>query len=62
MGFSLAVGTVSAYQWDGWLGSSFWISPALGLTVIVLTQRVRDSPDLAAVQREVRDAAIRSCS
>jgi hypothetical protein len=44
------------------LGSSFRISPALALTVIVLTQRMWDSPDLPAVHREIRDAAIRSCS
>jgi CubicO group peptidase (beta-lactamase class C family) len=61
-GFGLAVDTDGAYGWYGGLSSSFWISPALGLTVIVLTQRTWGSPDLPAVHREIGDAAIRSCS
>jgi CubicO group peptidase (beta-lactamase class C family) len=56
------VGTDGARRWGGGFGSSFWISPAPDLAVIVLTQRMRDSSDLPAVHREMRDAAIRSCS
>jgi CubicO group peptidase (beta-lactamase class C family) len=61
-GYGLAVGTDGARRWGGGFGSSFWISPAPDLAVIVLTQRMRDSSDLPAVHREMRDAAIRSCS
>jgi hypothetical protein len=61
-GFGLAVGTDGAYGWDGGLGPSFLFSPAPGPTVIALTPRMWDSPDPPAVHREIRDAAIRSCS
>jgi CubicO group peptidase (beta-lactamase class C family) len=61
-GFGMAVGHDGSYGWDGGQGSSFWISPGLDLTVIVLTQRMWDSSDLAAVYREIRAAATESCA
>lgn len=57
-GYGVAVGRDGSWGWDGGLGSSFWIQPDLDLSVIVLTQRRWDSPDLPLVHREIRQAAI----
>jgi CubicO group peptidase (beta-lactamase class C family) len=57
-GYGVAVGRDGSWGWDGGLGSSFWIHPELDLSVIVLTQRMWDSPDLPLAHREIRQAAI----
>ncbi len=46
-----------AFGWDGGLGSSFLVDPSRDLVVIVLTQRLFDSPTPPAVHSEVQDAA-----
>jgi CubicO group peptidase (beta-lactamase class C family) len=46
-----------AFGWDGGLGSSFLVDPKRDLVVIVLTQRVFDSPQPPAVHSDVQDAA-----
>jgi CubicO group peptidase (beta-lactamase class C family) len=43
--------------WDGGLGSSFLVDPARDLVVIVLTQRLFDSPTPPAVHTEIQEAA-----
>jgi CubicO group peptidase (beta-lactamase class C family) len=40
-----------AYGWDGGFGTSWFNDPARGLTAILLTQRVFDSPDPPAVHK-----------
>ncbi|HEY6514886.1 MAG TPA: serine hydrolase domain-containing protein, partial [Steroidobacteraceae bacterium] len=40
-----------AYGWDGGFGTSWLNDPARGLSGILLTQRVFDSPELPAVHR-----------
>ncbi|HEX4429979.1 MAG TPA: serine hydrolase domain-containing protein [Frankiaceae bacterium] len=46
-----------AFGWDGGLGSSFLVDPTRELVVIVLTQRLFDSPQPPAVHTELQDAA-----
>jgi CubicO group peptidase (beta-lactamase class C family) len=46
-----------AFGWDGGLGSSFLVDPVRDLVVIVLTQRVWDSPNPPAVLTEIQSAA-----
>ena len=57
-GFGLAVGRDGSWGWDGGLGTSFWVNPGVDLTVIVLTQRLWESPHLPLVHREIRRAAL----
>jgi CubicO group peptidase (beta-lactamase class C family) len=51
---------IDAYGWDGGLGSSFLIDPANDHTVIVLTQRMFESPALPKVHQDIRAAAYRT--
>jgi CubicO group peptidase (beta-lactamase class C family) len=46
-----------AFGWDGGLGSSFLVDPRRELVVIVLTQRLFDSPQPPAVHTDLQDAA-----
>jgi CubicO group peptidase (beta-lactamase class C family) len=46
-----------AFGWDGGLGSSFLIDPARDLVVIVLTQRLWESPQPPPVHTELQAAA-----
>ncbi len=46
-----------AFGWDGGLGSSWLVDPARDLTVIVLTQRLFETPQAPAVHRELQAAA-----
>jgi CubicO group peptidase (beta-lactamase class C family) len=46
-----------AYGWDGGLGSSFLVDPVRDLVVIVLTQRLWESPQPPAVHTELQAAA-----
>jgi CubicO group peptidase (beta-lactamase class C family) len=46
-----------AFGWDGGLGSSFLVDPARDLAVIMLTQRLWDSPQSPPVHTELQAAA-----
>jgi CubicO group peptidase (beta-lactamase class C family) len=46
-----------AFGWDGGLGTSWLVDPSKDLTIIVLTQRQFEGPQLPAVHRALRDAA-----
>ena len=46
-----------AFGWDGGLGSSFLVDPQRDLVVVVLTQRLFDSPQPPAVHTEFQAAA-----
>jgi CubicO group peptidase (beta-lactamase class C family) len=56
-GFGLSVLADGCYGWDGGFGTSFLVDPNRDLIVIVLTQRMFDSPDLPSVHRDIRSAA-----
>jgi CubicO group peptidase (beta-lactamase class C family) len=46
-----------AYGWDGGFGTSWLVDPARGLVVIVLTQRMFDSPATPPLHRDIQAAA-----
>jgi CubicO group peptidase (beta-lactamase class C family) len=56
-GFCQAVYDSGAFGWDGGLGTSWLVNPAQDLTVIVLTQRMFESPDPPKVHRDIQAAA-----
>ena len=56
-GFGQAVWDTGAFGWDGGFGSSWRVNPAHDLAVIVLTQRLWDSPQLPTVHRDIQAAA-----
>jgi CubicO group peptidase (beta-lactamase class C family) len=56
-GFGQAVLDGGAYGWDGGFGSSWLVDPSHDLTVIVLTQRMWESPQPPPVHRDIRAAA-----
>ena len=56
-GFGQAVAPSGAFGWDGGLGSSWLVDPRHDLTVVGLTQRAWDSPELPAVHRDLQAAA-----
>jgi CubicO group peptidase (beta-lactamase class C family) len=56
-GFCQAVYDSGAFGWDGGLGSSWLVDPSQDLTVIVLTQRMFESPDPPQVHRDIQAAA-----
>jgi CubicO group peptidase (beta-lactamase class C family) len=47
-----------AIGWDGGLGTSFLVHPARDLAVIVLTQRLFDTPQAPAVHTDLQAAAL----
>src|SRR5437763_10240295 len=47
-----------ATGWDGGLGTSFLVHPARDLAVIVLTQRMFESPQAPAVHTDLQAAAL----
>jgi CubicO group peptidase (beta-lactamase class C family) len=55
--FGQAVWDNGAFGWDGGFGSSWRVDPIRDLTVIVLTQRLWDSPQLPQVHRDIQAAA-----
>jgi CubicO group peptidase (beta-lactamase class C family) len=55
--FCQAVYDSGGFGWDGGLGTSWLVDPAHDLTVIVLTQRMFESPALPQVHRDIRAAA-----
>jgi CubicO group peptidase (beta-lactamase class C family) len=52
-----AVTDSGAYGWDGGLGTSWLVDPNHDLVVIVLTQRMFESPEPPPVHRDIRAAA-----
>jgi CubicO group peptidase (beta-lactamase class C family) len=46
-----------AHGWDGGFGSSWLVDPNHDLVVIVLTQRMFESPAAPAVHRDIQAAA-----
>ena len=59
-GYGLAVNHDGSYGWDGGLGTSFLVDPLRRLVVIVLTQRLFESPETPVVHRELRELARRT--
>ncbi len=56
-GFCQAVYDRGAYGWDGGLGTSWLVDPSRDLTVIVLTQRMFETPETPQVHRDIQAAA-----
>ena len=56
-GFCQAVYDSGAFGWDGGLVTSWLVDPSQDLTVIVLTQRMFESPDPPLVHRDIQGAA-----
>jgi CubicO group peptidase (beta-lactamase class C family) len=50
-----------AFGWDGGLGTSFLVHPARDLAVVVLTQRLFDTPQPPAVHTDLQTAALAAC-
>jgi CubicO group peptidase (beta-lactamase class C family) len=46
-----------AFGWDGGFGTSWLVDPNFGLAVIVLTQRMFESPEAPSVHRDIQAAA-----
>lgn len=55
-GYCQAVYDGGAFGWNGGLGTSWVADPAHDLTIIVMTQRLFESPDLPAVHRAIQTA------
>src|SRR5215467_4796830 len=56
-GFCQAVYDSGAFGWDGGLGTTWLVDPSRDLTVIVLTQRMFESPDPPQVHRDIQAEA-----
>jgi CubicO group peptidase (beta-lactamase class C family) len=56
-GFGQAVLDSGAFGWDGGFGSSWLVDPTYDLTVIVLTQRMFETPEPPQVHRDIQAAA-----
>lgn len=59
-GFGQAVHDSAAYGWDGGLGTSWRVDPVRDLVVIVLTQRMFESPTTPPAHRDIQAAAYRA--
>jgi CubicO group peptidase (beta-lactamase class C family) len=55
--FGQAVLDSGAFGWDGGFGSSWLVDPAHDLTMIVLTQRMFETPEPPQVHRDIQAAA-----
>lgn len=55
--FCQAVHESGAFGWDGGLGTSWLVDPRQDLTVIVLTQRMFDTPTPPQVHGDIQAAA-----
>ena len=56
-GFCQAVLDTGVFGWDGGFGTSWMVDPSRDLIVIVLTQRMFESPEPPQVHRDIRSAA-----
>ena len=61
-GFCQAVMEDGSFGWDGGFGTTWLVDPARNLTVIVLTQRLFESPRPPQVHRDIRAAAYAALS
>jgi CubicO group peptidase (beta-lactamase class C family) len=59
-GYCQAVADSGAFGWDGGFGTSWLVDPRHDLTVIVMTQRLFESPRTPAVHRDIQAAAYRA--
>ena len=57
-GFCQAVYPNGAFGWNGGFGASWLVDPAAGLTLVVLSQRLFESPELPQVHVDIRAAAL----
>jgi CubicO group peptidase (beta-lactamase class C family) len=55
--FCQSVHDGGAFGWDGGFGSSWLVDPAHDLIVIVLTQRMFETPEAPRVHRDIQAAA-----
>ncbi len=55
--FGQAVLAGGAFGWDGGLGTTWLVDPAADLTIIVLTQRLFETPSPPQVHRDIQAAA-----
>lgn len=55
--FCQAVQADGSFGWNGGLGTSWHVDPGRDLVVIVLTQRMFDSPAMPTLHRDVQEAA-----
>ena len=55
--FCQAVQDNGAFGWNGGFGSTWHVDPVNDLVVIVLTQRMFESPELPPLHQEIQDAA-----
>jgi CubicO group peptidase (beta-lactamase class C family) len=55
--FCQAVQDSGTFGWNGGFGSTWHVDPVRDLVVIVLTQRMFDSPEMPALHREIQQAA-----
>jgi CubicO group peptidase (beta-lactamase class C family) len=56
-GFCQSVLDSGVYGWDGGLGTSWLVDPNHDLVVVVLTQRMFESPEPPQVHRDIQAAA-----
>lgn len=56
-GYGQAVNDTGSFGWDGGLGTSFLVDPRNDLTMVLLTQRMFESPEAPAVHRDFQEAA-----
>jgi CubicO group peptidase (beta-lactamase class C family) len=59
-GYCQAVYDGGAFGWDGGFGTSWVADPAGDLTIIVMSQRMFDSPELPAAHRDIQSAVYAS--
>ena len=57
--FCQAVQDNGTFGWDGGFGSTWRVDPVRDLVVIVLTQRMFDSPELPPLHQEIQDGRVR---
>jgi CubicO group peptidase (beta-lactamase class C family) len=56
-GLGQAVLDTGVFGWDGGLGTSWMVDPGRDLVVIVMTQRMFETPEAPQVHRDIRSAA-----
>ncbi|WP_324194441.1 serine hydrolase domain-containing protein [Nocardia blacklockiae] len=59
-GYGVSVAADGSYGWDGGFGTSWLADPGRDLTVLVLTQRLFDTPQIPQVHTDFRAAAHRA--
>ena len=59
-GFGQAVQDSGAYGWAGGLGTTWLVDPTCDLVVIVMSQRIFETPEAPRVHRDIQSAAYAS--